>query len=47
MNISPAEYMAAVDDILAALAYVGIGTQTRNPVLAICWSFEGDIVHVK
>lgn len=46
MNISPAEYMAAVDDILAALAHVGIDPQTRNDVLAISWSLKGDIVHV-
>jgi hemoglobin len=46
MNISPAEYMAAIDDILAALAHVGIDQQTRNDVLAIAWSLKGDIIHV-
>lgn len=46
MNISPAEYMAAMDDILAALALVGIDEQTRKDVLAIAWSLKGDIIHV-
>jgi hemoglobin len=46
MNISPAEYMAATDDILAALAHVGVDEQTRNDVLAIAWSLKGDIIHV-
>jgi len=46
MNISPAEYMAALDDILAALTTVGIDDRTRNDVLAIAWSLKGDIVHV-
>ena len=46
MNISAAEYMAAVDDIMAALAHVGIDEQTRKDVLAITWSLKGDIMQV-
>lgn len=46
MNISPAEYMAAVDDIVASLAHVGIDEQTRKDVLAIAWSLKGEIIHV-
>ena len=46
MNISAAEYMATLDDIMAALAQVGIDEQTRNDVLAIAWSLKGDIIHV-
>jgi hemoglobin len=46
MNISPAEYMAAMDDIMAALAHAGIDEQTRKDVLAIAWSLKGDIIHV-
>lgn len=46
MNISPAEYMAAVDDILASLATTGIDQQTRNDVLAIAWSLKADIVQL-
>jgi hemoglobin len=46
MNISAAEYMAAIDDILAALNEFGIDDQTRNEVLAIAWWLKTDIVHV-
>lgn len=46
MNISPAEYMAALDDIIAAMAHVGVDEQTRNDVLAIAWSIKGDIIQV-
>lgn len=44
MNISAAEYMAAVDDIMAALTHVGVDEPTRNDVLAIAWSLKGDIM---
>ena len=46
MNISAAEYMAAMDDIMAALTEVGIDEQTRKDVLAIAWSLKDDIIHV-
>lgn len=46
MNISPAEYMAAVDDILASLTTLDIDEQTRKDVLAIVWSLKGEIIHV-
>ena len=46
MNISPAEYVAAIDDILEALAHVGMDEQTQKDVLAILWSLKGEIVHV-
>jgi hemoglobin len=45
MNISPAEYMAALDDILASLMAVGIDESTRNDVLALAWSLKGEIIH--
>ena len=44
MNISPAEYMAALDDIVASLTTVGIDEQTRNDVLALAWSLKGEII---
>lgn len=44
MNISAAEYMAAVDDIIAALTQVGVDEETRKDVLAITWSLKGDII---
>ena len=46
MNISPAEYMAAMDDILAALAHMGIDEPTRKDVLAMAWALKGDIINV-
>jgi len=46
MNISPAEYMAAIDDILGALSHVGIDEQTRKDVLAIAWSLKADIIQM-
>ena len=46
MNISPAEYMAAMDDILGALAHVGIDEQTRKDVLGIAWSLKADIIQM-
>lgn len=46
MNISEAEYMAAVDDILAALRKHGMDDQTQKDVLAIAYSLKGEILHV-
>ena len=46
MNISEAEYMAAIDDILAVLEQHRIDEQTRKDVLAIAYSLKGDILHV-
>lgn len=46
MNISATEYMAVLDDILAALRKHGTDEQTQRDVLAIAYSLKGDIVHV-
>jgi hemoglobin len=46
MNISEAEYMAALDDILAALRNNNIDEQTQKDVLAIAYSLKGDIIRV-
>jgi len=46
MNISEAEYMAALDDILAGLRKRGVDDQTQKDVLAIAYSLKGDILHV-
>jgi hemoglobin len=46
MNISEAEYMAALDDILAALRARRIDDQTQKDVLAIAYSLKGEILHV-
>jgi hemoglobin len=46
MNVSEAEYMAVLDDILAALRKREIDDQTQKDVLAIAYSLKGDILHV-
>jgi len=46
MNINAAEYIAAMDDILAALRERGIDDQTQKDVLAIAYSLKDDILHV-
>lgn len=46
MNISEAEFIAALDDILAALRKRGVDEQSRKDVLAIAYSLKGDILHV-
>jgi hemoglobin len=46
MNISEAEYMAALDDILVGLRKCGVDEQTQKDVLAIAYSLKGDILHV-
>jgi hemoglobin len=45
MNISAAEYVAAVDDILSALQACGVDEQTQKDVLAMVYSLKGEIVH--
>lgn len=46
MNISEAEYIATLDDILAAMRKHEIDEQTQKDVLAIAYSLKGDILHV-
>jgi hemoglobin len=46
MNISAAEYMAAVDDILAVLRKHDIDEATQKDVLAIAYSLKSEIMHL-
>lgn len=46
MNVSEAEYMAAIDDILAVLKKHAIDEQTEKDVLAIAYSLKSEILHV-
>lgn len=46
MNISEAEYMAAIDDILSALQKHEVDEQTQKDVLAIAYSLKGQIMRV-
>ncbi|GAA4293609.1 group I truncated hemoglobin [Aestuariibaculum suncheonense] len=44
MNISPAEYMYAIDDIFESLNEHNIDDDTKKDVLAILWSLKGMII---
>ncbi len=44
MNISPAEYMHVVDDILQVLDKHTIDDESKKDVLAILWSLKGMII---
>ncbi|MCA1758151.1 MAG: group 1 truncated hemoglobin [Bacteroidales bacterium] len=44
MNISTAEYMAVVDDIMESLGKNNIDEQSQKDVLAIVWSLKGMIL---
>ena len=46
MNISEAEYVAALDDILMVLDKHNIDQQTKNELLAIAYSLKGEIVRL-
>jgi hemoglobin len=46
MNISEQEYVAVMDDILAALDKNGIDEATKKDVLAILYSLKGEIIRV-
>jgi hemoglobin len=45
MNIGDEEYMAVVDDIMAALRKRDIDEQTQKDVLIIAYSLRGEILH--
>ncbi len=44
MNISPAEYMHVVDDILQVLDSHNIDEESKKDVLSILWSLKGMII---
>ena len=46
MNISPHEYMSAIDDILGAVRAAGLGDDVLKDVLAMTWSVKDDIVQM-
>ena len=46
MNISEQEYMAVLDDILAALEKNGVGERETQEILAIAYSLRGEILRV-
>jgi hemoglobin len=46
MNISNDEFVAVLDDAMAALDKNGIGQREKEEVLSVFFSMKGDIVHV-
>ncbi|WP_342132318.1 group I truncated hemoglobin [Hydrogenophaga sp. OTU3427] len=46
MNISEQEFVAVIDDAMAALVSCGIEPPVRNEVLAILWSMKGEVIRV-
>lgn len=46
MNISEQEYLAVIDDIMAALAKNEVGEREQQEVLMICYSLKGEILRV-
>ena len=46
MNINNDEFVAVLDDVMAALEKNGVGQREKEEVLAIFFSMKGDIVHV-
>ncbi len=46
MNISEQEFVAVIDDAMAALKTNGIDAPTQNDVLAILWSLKPEVVRV-
>lgn len=46
MNISEQEFVAVIDDAMAALESNGIDAATRNDVLNIFWSLKGQVIRV-
>ena len=46
MNINEEEYLAVVDDIMAALDKHQVGDREKQEMLMIAWSLKGEILHV-
>jgi hemoglobin len=44
MNINGAEFLAVIDDIMAALDKNKVTGETKNEVLGILYSLKGDVV---
>jgi len=46
MNINEHEYLAVINDIMAALEKNGIGEREKQEVLSIAYSLKSEILHV-
>lgn len=45
MDISEAEFVAVIDDVLAALSAGGVGEREQGEVMHILWAMKEDVVH--
>ncbi len=46
MNINEQEYLAVIDDIMAALAKNGVGEREQQEMLMIAYSLKGEILRL-
>jgi len=46
MNISEAEFVAVLDDAIAAMRTLGVGDLEQAEVLAILYGMKGEVVHL-
>jgi hemoglobin len=46
MNVSEQEFIAVIDDAMAALQSNGVEPGVQNEVLAILWSLKGEVIRV-
>ncbi len=46
MNVSEQEFVAVVDDAMAALETCGVEPPVRNEVLAILWSLKPEVIRI-
>ncbi|WP_374522759.1 group 1 truncated hemoglobin [Hydrogenophaga sp.] len=46
MNVSEQEFVAVIDDAMAALESCGIDAPTRTEVLGVLWSMKNEVVRV-
>lgn len=46
MNINETEYLAVIDDIMAALDSNGVGQREKEELLMICYALKPEILHV-
>lgn len=46
MNVSEQEFVAVIDDAMAALQTCGVELPVRNEVLAVLWSMKAEVVRI-
>jgi len=46
MNINETEYLAVLDDVMAALDKHGVGQREKEEILSILYGLKGEIIRV-